>query len=114
MPIIQFRCAKGHLTERVFLSHVQADRATGPIICTTCATGINGPASLATRVLYPLTAPPQFKGDGWTPKFSSGPKESQIGGVPVKQGDDPREIAKKVVAATGGGKSLTKTVKEAR
>lgn len=113
MPIVQFRCKDGHLTERVILSVEAAEKASGPIICTQCVVGSNNPASLATRVLYPLTAPAQFKGEGWTPKFSSA-GESQIGGVPVKRGDDAQEIAKKVVAASGGGMGLTKTVKAAR
>jgi hypothetical protein len=113
MPIIQFRCKAGHLSERIFLSHAEVDKSSDPIICIHCAAGSHRPVSLAERIDYPLTAPAQFKGDGWTPRFSTA-GESQIGGIPVKKGDDPQDIAKKIVASGGGGKKLTDVMKRAR
>jgi putative FmdB family regulatory protein len=107
MPLIEFACRQGHHTEKI-MSFAEAENANS-IFCPTCFE--SGRRRTAKRV---LSAPAViFKGSGWTPTFHT-PGESQIGGVPVRSGSDPKEIAKQVVRSNGGAKALTSAVKGAK
>lgn len=108
MPLIEFVCRLGHRTEKI-LTTTEAE-TTHTIFCPQCfATNCR---RTAKRVIS-LPAAPQFKGDGWTPTFHK-PGESQIGGVPVQKGDDPKEVAKKVMATNGGAARVAGAVKGAQ
>lgn len=107
MPLIEFVCHAGHRIEKL-LTFAEAEHKEH-LLCPECSAA--GHSRTATRV---ISAPAVvFKGEGWTPTFHT-PSSSQIGGVPVKQGDDPADVAKKVLAKHGGGKALTKAVKGAK
>lgn len=56
MPIIQYKCGQGHVTEHLFRKQSEAEGIDW-IVCATCA-------EIADRVLA-VTSPPQFVGTGF-------------------------------------------------
>ena len=96
MPLHIFRCPKNHETERI-MTFAEAEDVQS-IFCPVC--GKAAPRQIGAPAII-------FKGSGFTPKFHKEPTSS-IGGVPVKSGDDPKEVARKVINNHGGGEKLFK------
>jgi|SRR5208337_1843162 len=96
MPLLEFICKEQHSTE-IIKSFSESENLDF-IVCPMC-TG---------RAWRQIGTPSVvFKGTGFTPKFH-GDAPAQIGGVPVQSGDNPKEVAKKVVDNLGGGNLLFK------
>jgi hypothetical protein len=107
VPIIEFVCSQDHRTAKLFLTCAESDDVN-TIPCPQCLEQRR--RRQAKRI--PSAPATHFKGEGWTPVFY-GPKETTLGGVTVKQGDDPNQIAKQIVKSHGA-KALTQTVKGAK
>ncbi len=102
MPLHEFRCLNGHVTERI-MTFAESE-GLDKIQCPKCV-------YFAERQLG--TPAVIFKGSGFTPKFYKEPTSS-IGGVPVKSGDDPKAVARKVIENHGGGDRLFKGLTTAK
>jgi hypothetical protein len=69
MPILEYKCPSGHVTEKIFQTRRLADKAMKTIVCPTKETTCH---KMAKLVEFPVTAAPAFKGSGWTPKSTQG------------------------------------------
>jgi predicted nucleic acid-binding Zn ribbon protein len=107
MPIHEYVCSQGHKTEQMFLTFAQAEE-TRTVTCSVC---LAQNRRRQARKIISVPGAPVFSGTGWTPTFHK-TGESQISGVPVHKGDDPMDVAKKVVQASGN--TLAKAVKAAK
>lgn len=94
MPLLDFICKNLHSTEMI-LSFADSENLDF-IVCPVCT------GRAWRQIGIPAVV---FKGEGFTPKFH-GDAPAQIGGVPVQSGDNPKEVAKKVVDNLGGGSRL--------
>ena len=112
MPLHTFKCQRGHITEQI-MTFARAEEVGYKIVCPTCVKLYPAKSTVDWAAVQIGTPAVIFKGSGFTPKFH---KEgcSSIGGVPVKAGDDPKEVAKKVIHNHGGGKRLFKGLTSAK
>lgn len=61
MPIVEFKCARGHVTEQILTQREAADTQSVPCNKGACKSGFK----IATRVEFSRPAPAQFKGAGF-------------------------------------------------
>lgn len=99
MPIHEFKCKQGHVSEKLFLTFAQAEKVN-VIICPVC----NHANSLARKI---ISIPGQaiLYGDGFYKPAASGKLATR--------GADPSKVAKEVAQEMGGAK-LAKAVKGAK
>lgn len=111
MPLHEFRCRRGHTIERI-MTFAESE-GLDKIVCPTCVKQYPDETTVSWAKKQLGTPAVIFKGTGFTPKFYKEPTSS-IGGVPVKSGDDPKEVARKVVENHGGGDRLFKGLTTAK
>lgn len=71
MPILEFRCGFGHITEVLYKTFKAAGEAPQTTACIHCRDNFLLKRPVAKRVEFTATGAPSFRGDGWTPKSSS-------------------------------------------
>ena len=100
MPIIEYVCKEGHVTEILYLTFAEADAAgESRVLCGTC-----GPHYVpATRVEFSLPGQAILLGDGFYKPAASGRTQTK--------GADPSKAAKEFIGEIGGAQGLVKAVK---
>jgi hypothetical protein len=88
MPIHEFKCKKGHITEKLFLTFSAAENIN-TIICTTC----DHSKALATRIEFSVPGMPILYGEGFFKPAASGNKGYKRG--------DPSKAAKDTISEVG-------------
>lgn len=102
MPIIEFKCEFGHVTEKLFLTFAAAEEwGDKKPLCPECKPKF----SPATRIVS-LPGKPLFLGDGWTIPGALGGKPTTVGGDPFK--------AAKEFAEENGAANIANAVKGAQ
>lgn len=103
MPIFEFKCSQGHITEELFLTF-DASEGVERITCRTCRDLGH------VRVSHRITSVPGaalLLGDGWS-------KPGALGGKPSTRGGDPSKAAKEAIQAAGGGSKLARAMRGAK
>ena len=100
MPIHEFKCKKGHITEKLFLTFAEAEEIGSAYIhCPKCS---EYPA-LAARIAFSLPGQAILLGEGFYKPAASGRTQTR--------GADPSKAAKEFIGEIGGAKNLVNAVK---
>jgi hypothetical protein len=106
MPIHEFKCIKGHVTEKLFLTFGEAEQVD-EIVCPVCTPRITRVNENYPKAKKMISAP------GYAILYGDGFYKPAASGKQATRGADPSKVAKEVVQEMGGAK-LAQAVKGAK